>query len=362
MQSFSLTHLTETEFEEFCYDLLNEMGFINMSWRKGTGLSSSPADRGRDIEGYLLREDVDGTTYVEKWFVECKHYEKGVPPEKIQGVITWATAERPNKVLIIASNFLSNPTKDYLENYKKNNGPPFEIKFWEKPNLERLTAGKSKLLRKYRVSGEFPHLAIMHPAHVLYMKELTYNSSSYFFRLLDNLDAEKRDKILSWVYLIVIKPRKYKTLPEGKSIMDLLSEEISYRDFKQKFPELAGAVGDAFLVNSLVNFTLQNMFGISDTTSIDEVIEYHKHQIAYLQTLKVREEDKDSLAKYISYLQDSLQNVADTTKENYSLYVYFCENVVQKLLVETIIGTANITAPMPRVRATGTVTPPNETV
>ena len=28
--------LTATDFEEFCFDLLAEVGFINVDWRKGT--------------------------------------------------------------------------------------------------------------------------------------------------------------------------------------------------------------------------------------------------------------------------------------------------------------------------------------
>ena len=44
MKPFSLDHLTDTEFEEFCFDLLNAMGATRMNWRKGTGYDSSPAD------------------------------------------------------------------------------------------------------------------------------------------------------------------------------------------------------------------------------------------------------------------------------------------------------------------------------
>src|SRR5437016_2925642 len=111
MQSFSVDHLNETQFEEFCYDLLGEIGFTNRNWRKGTGLSSSPSDRGRDIECEKDMIDPVGNKYPEKWFVECKHYQRGVPPERLQGILAWANAERPNHVLIIASNFLSNPAK-----------------------------------------------------------------------------------------------------------------------------------------------------------------------------------------------------------------------------------------------------------
>lgn len=114
MQAFSFDHLNETEFEQFCYDLLGELQFTNIDWRKGTGLSTSPSDRGRDIQCQHVQKDVDGRTYFETWFVECKHYLQGVPPEKIQGALAWATSERPDRLLIIASNFLSNATKDYL--------------------------------------------------------------------------------------------------------------------------------------------------------------------------------------------------------------------------------------------------------
>ncbi len=156
MQSFSLDHLNDTQFEEFCYDLLAELGFTNLSWRKGTGFASSPADRGRDIECQLVREDVDGDTYLETWFVECKHYKQGVPPDVLQGALSWATSERPDKLLVIASNFLSNPTKDFLRDYEKNTKPHFKIKCWERPRLEKLSLGKLNLLKKYEV---FAHLS-----------------------------------------------------------------------------------------------------------------------------------------------------------------------------------------------------------
>ena len=86
--------LSPTDFEEFCFDLLVENGFVNVDWRKGTPKAASPADRGRDIVAHLERQDVDGHKYRETWFVDCKHYKRGVPPEALQGTIAWAQAER----------------------------------------------------------------------------------------------------------------------------------------------------------------------------------------------------------------------------------------------------------------------------
>ena len=151
MIKFSLNHLSDSEFEQFCYDLLFAMGFINISWRKGTGFPSSPSDRGRDIECQYTIKDIDEAEYVETWFVECKHYKHGVPPDKIQGALAWASSERPDKLLIIVSNFLSNPTKDFLEGYARNHKPSFRVKVWEYPDLERLSRGKVELLRKYKL-------------------------------------------------------------------------------------------------------------------------------------------------------------------------------------------------------------------
>jgi hypothetical protein len=144
----------ETDFEEFCFQLLDSLdGFQNVDWRKGTSKPASPADRGRDIVAEVVRADVDGARHVETWFVDCKHYAKGVPPQAIQGLLAWAHAERPDVALIIASGYLSNPCKDYLRDYAQNNRPPFRIKYWERPILDKLTRGNRDLLERFLLGG-----------------------------------------------------------------------------------------------------------------------------------------------------------------------------------------------------------------
>lgn len=148
-------HLTPTEFEEFCFDLLGAMGFTNLNWRKGTPKPASPADSGRDIEGQLLKTDVDKSQHLERWFVDCKHYDKGVPATELDNLLVWAQAERPHVALFIISGFLSNSAKDHLTQYEKNNKPPFKIKIWEQPDLERFLDSRKKLARKYFLLNEF---------------------------------------------------------------------------------------------------------------------------------------------------------------------------------------------------------------
>jgi hypothetical protein len=147
----SFNELTDTDFEEYCYDLMEEKGFINLDWRKGTGKKTSPSDSGRDIIAHLPRRGVERTKRTEKWFVDCKHYEKGVPARDLQNMLAWAQAERPDVALFIVSNFLSNPAKTYLETYKRNNNPPFEIEVWERTQLESMTRGKRDFLQMHGV-------------------------------------------------------------------------------------------------------------------------------------------------------------------------------------------------------------------
>lgn len=80
--SVSFANLDDTDFEEFCHDLLLELGFVNVDWRKGTPKKASPSDRGRDLVAQWEQVDVDGHRRFETWFVDCKHYKRGVPPRR----------------------------------------------------------------------------------------------------------------------------------------------------------------------------------------------------------------------------------------------------------------------------------------
>lgn len=154
MVKLPLEKLKPTEFEQFCYDLLDSVGFVNLDWRKGTNLSTSPADQGRDIIGQLFKTDIDSSKSVETWYIECKHHKKAVPPTQLQNLLSWAEAEGPHTALFIISGYLSNPAKEYLEKYKRNRKPPFNIKMWEKPVIEKLCRNKRALLRKHDLIAE----------------------------------------------------------------------------------------------------------------------------------------------------------------------------------------------------------------
>ena len=85
--------LSSSDFEGFCSELLHATGYVNVDWRKGTGFATSPADKGRDIVCDHPREEPDGSQHLERWFVDCKHFKRGVPPNELQNLLAWAGSQ-----------------------------------------------------------------------------------------------------------------------------------------------------------------------------------------------------------------------------------------------------------------------------
>lgn len=122
--------LSLTDFEEFCFDLMAAHDFTNVDWRKETPPSTSPSDHGSDIVAARTLRDVDAYEHHERWFVDCKHYKRGVPPDALQNTIAWANAERPDVVLFIASGYLTSGAKDWLDRFRVSSNLPSRIRVW----------------------------------------------------------------------------------------------------------------------------------------------------------------------------------------------------------------------------------------
>jgi hypothetical protein len=338
-KKFTLDHLTDTQFEEYCFDLLKSMGFVNVHWRKGTGHDSSPSDQGRDIEAELIRSDIDSSVLTERWFIECKHYKEGVPPTKFSGAITWAEAERPDVLLLIASNFFSNPAKEYLVKYKANNRPTFRTKQWELPDLKDNSKGKPLLLSKYSLSEELEFLNIMHPAHLEYIKHTQINTLDYFFACFDKLEASKRDEIASWLYMPIIQPRHRESTSEHDTMGDLLVDPVDYETFKKKCYSIkeSGIISEIWFAPFMVSYLLQATFAHGDTTTIDQMTKKMRDTLDFMDELAETDpEKKENIEEARPSFQKHLKEIPNRIKEGHDVYVYFCENMVTKLLDEQL--------------------------
>lgn len=74
----------------------------------------------------------------------------------------------------------------------------------------------------------------MHPNHLFYIKEFHTFTLDSFFKIMDGVEATKRDKILYMAYNLIIKPRYRKPSTENETWGDLLIDEVSYENFKSK--------------------------------------------------------------------------------------------------------------------------------
>lgn len=129
------------DFEELCFDLLLKYQFHSLNWRQGGG------DKGRDIQAMFTVANGMIGAYQERWFVECKHYKKGVPQSEISSKVEWAEVEKADHLLILTSSYLTTSASEYLE--KKQANLPFGIHLIDGKNLKLRLLPFPDLIVKY---------------------------------------------------------------------------------------------------------------------------------------------------------------------------------------------------------------------
>ncbi len=311
--------LTETEFEDFCFQLLQLLGLDNVNWRKGTGLSASPSDSGRDIECEYHRYDIMlQKTIIEKWFVECKHYKKGVPPEKIQSALSWAYAKKPDRLIIIASNFLSNGCKNYIENYIEENKPQFKIELWEKPFLEKKSLAYPYLIKKFNLEAKPDLLFNINEYHIRYIEDSPLTNLNIFKEAMTKLNKEQRTKVFERCSLFL--------LPNEMILNTEALKENLYEESVYKILENICAITNPFFIEIYIQSILQSLLGFTSTSKIQKNKLFNE---------KIRAE----AYKKFGYLSESLENCTDISSnfllqedETINLYNAFCNNVIRYIL------------------------------
>jgi len=342
----SFDELTPTQFENFCFDLLKALGCTNVNWRKGTGYDSSPSDSGRDIEcDYVKRDYLIGETSVEKWFVECKHYKQGVPADKLNNILSWCNAERPQRCVIIASNFLSNSAKNYIESYIDNNKPSYTISIWEKPKLESLTANMGYLFRSHNVIYKDSILDYINPYHSEYIKKCPYSSVESLLNALNCLEKNKKRKIFDILTLYYLPE-----LFNKKNNNSHWDDEENYKQIIKKCVQIANTTTELLAVCSFVTAAISSLLAAGNPTTIDSKINetirslenIDKNKDAIIQrVMGLLEQEGENINQIdteaqITFLKEfhknSIENMKFRQEEIYDLYNCFCNTVVKNLI------------------------------
>lgn len=329
-------HIDKGQFEELTYDLLVALGFKNVNWRRGTGKGGATADQGRDLVADELRTGIDGSTHVDRWFIQCKHYTTGVPPQKLEDALAWANAERPAVLLIVASNFLSNPAKSFLDLYESNNRPPFQIRNWERKDLERLLSSQPRIVRKFGLQPDDPFIDA-HPAHVYYMMVPTYNTLDYFIEQVEKLSGQERDKIFGWPYHSIINPRFREPRHKNEIMGDTMLDVVDYAHFKKKCYTLGESVAESFLVRSIVTEALTWLWHCSNPRLVADMVARNQNAIECFTNRLATTDDPDdvkALKECIAMAQELIDTADSRQSSNHDTYKEFCETVILALALE----------------------------
>lgn len=135
--------LTDQDFEELCYDLLDKDGFENLKW-----LGHSGSDRGRDITCSKNQRILGNIERKTIYHVQCKRYVARPPhPSDLSDTIAWADAHKPHVLLIMVSNTLTAPTHDWL--FKVGEGKPYQILVYEEKHFERFLEKNRDLYKRH---------------------------------------------------------------------------------------------------------------------------------------------------------------------------------------------------------------------
>jgi len=315
------SHLSKTEFEELCYDIIVARGFTNVNWRKGTGKQSSPSDNGRDIEADRISTDIDKTTILSKYFFECKHFEQGVPPTEIEGAIAWAEAERPDCLVIIASNFLSNPCKNYINTFKEKNKPKFQIRTWENKLLEDFLSDEKNICLKWKISIQGVSYKYINKYHLAYVTKAHLNTLEYLFSVLDNYDIDIRDTIFEWIYTCF-------------NINSSLGKKEKYESFKKHIKNYLAFKNDPIIVHQIISEVLSYAYRMGD---IADKTNDRKRLNFFINQARQKDGPKESKDSFIKFLTDSIDSLDERVNKYNKYYNDFCDNVVFDLMSEPFL-------------------------
>ncbi|MBG0785620.1 MAG: restriction endonuclease [Anaerolineaceae bacterium] len=170
--SYSLDSLQPEELEKLAFFLLDDMGFKNLEWRKGSeGISAT--DGGRDLSGVFTKVEPDDSLTIENWWVEVKYRSNTLKKSTVQDIVVNSSGfTGVDVVVIFTNNVISNSTLDWVKEFQKKNSKP-RIVIWQKHDIERI-------LRKYPKTASifFPGLQTL-PEQIESIKQRFWNNIEY---------------------------------------------------------------------------------------------------------------------------------------------------------------------------------------
>jgi hypothetical protein len=261
--SFDWDRLTDREFEELCFDILQKEGFTNLVWRGKQG-----SDRGQDITGNKIVQPLQKVTFLENYIIQCKKYvARPLSKSEVSESLIWIDAYKPNCFILMISNTLHSSTKDWIGEISKNKN--YKIILYEEKDFELFFTNNKdiydKYFRKEKTLIQNENLEALINNTLLYLSDCTEKNYKDIALYINN-DKIKVNSVLK----IIIKnnyitKNKYKNKIFYKlNNTENISVEIIKRllESKYKFDILLSAYFEEFIKNHLKTY-IDNKFGLN---------------------------------------------------------------------------------------------------
>lgn len=303
--------LNGTQFENLCYDLIQNYGFFDLVWMKGAG------DRGRDIEAKVLVNYNLLGEINEHWHFECKNHTKGVGTGEIHSKIGWAQANRPDKLVFLVNPHLSSDAKQYIDKMRKTSCCP--IFYIEAEQLKKLILKSPLLIEKYFIS-ETKKLIINSIKEYEATGLIADERKIRFIINDESIIKQITIKELSYLlYCIIMNSSRFNLEHKTKVIIETINTKVAF--------------SQTSLLNKLdIKEAYTRGFGILKlgTTKVEEFIDINGKQEIIIKETKVntfyQQYDillEDSEIKYIRFQLPNSNNFFEMFVGiyNYELYI-----------------------------------------
>ena len=176
--------ITDQDFEELCYDILDNEGFVNITW-----MGRSGGDRGRDITGLKSEVPLTGIQRDVSYLIQCKKYLSRPPvASDLNSTIAWANVHRPNVLIIMVSNILSSNTNDWINLMKKTVN--YDIIVYDLKKLEKFLESNPNTYIKFFETEKGYHYNLIKDLKIEIINKLTTSKRMTAQTLSDEIGSE----------------------------------------------------------------------------------------------------------------------------------------------------------------------------
>ncbi len=150
-EALDFSDISAVDFENLIFHLLDEMGFLNIQWRKG-GEGNSATDGGRDLEATFWNVGPSIAKEDKYWF-EVKYRSNQLEKSQVQKTILNASCDSSKDHLVIVTNkTISNPTLDWIANFRSSH-KTLMLTEWQGHDLELLLRNNPRTLARFLPSS-----------------------------------------------------------------------------------------------------------------------------------------------------------------------------------------------------------------